>query len=728
MKKLLFAAFTSALLVSACATAPEVDGPKEESAELYFPSTPAVTHTDSYHGTPVDDPYRWLEITEQPAVEAWLEEQSAFTDQVFAEISSHHEFKRRLTQLWNYPRASIPKRYGNSYFYENNNGLQDQADIYVREVGAATSRRLLDVNQLSTDGSIAVAYTSVSPNGRYLGYAVSQAGSDWVEWRIRDVQSGNDFEDVIKGVKFTQLSWLPNESGFYYSRYPDNPSGEPDDAQPVAIYFHRLGTAQRNDRRVYDLSRFSAVNPYPSVTQDGRYLLATLAEGYAANAIHILDLTTTGARWQPLLNRWDGLYEFIGSDANLLFFRTTADAPNGRVIAVDIHKPAAEHWQVLIDETESVIRDVHYIGGRFIVHSLENAHSRLAIYNAYGRFEQTIDLPGMGSITDISGSPNRLEMFFSYHSFIQPPTTYRYDVASAELSPLDSFQPSARLDHLITEQVHYPSSDGQSISMFIVRHRDVQPGSGTAPTLMYGYGGFNIALTPSFNPAWVAWVERGGILAVPNLRGGGEYGQRWHQQGTGKHKQQVFDDFIYAAEYLIEHGYTQPERLAISGRSNGGLLVGAVITQRPQLIAAALPDVGVFDMLRYHTSSANARAWQSEFGIANEPQDFTHLLAYSPVHNVNEGECYPATFISTDASDDRVAPWHSYKFAATLQRAQGCQNPIALRVEDRAGHGAGSPIWMQIDLAAQQLGFVLKAFGMDQLQSIPRSTNLGPLP
>lgn len=718
---------TATFAVSGCTITPEVEPPPKEEQELQYPVTEPVAHTDTYHGITVADPYRWLETTEQPAVDDWLAAQSAFTAHVFTEINSQQELKQRLTQLWNYPRASVPKRYGNSYFYEKNNGLQDQADIYVRNVDAVAPRMLLDVNRLSIDGSVSVAYTSVSPNARYLAYAVSQAGSDWVEWRIRDVQSGEDLKDVLKGVKFTQLSWLPNESGFYYSRYPDNPAGDPDDAQPVAIYFHRLNTAQSNDRRIYDLSRFSAVNPYPKVTNDGRYLIATLTEGYASNAIHILDLTKAGARWQPLLNRWDGLYEFIASDANLMFFRSTAGAPNGRIIAIDLDKPAQEHWQVIVEETDSVIRDAHYIGGRFVVHYLENAHSRLAIYNAYGRYENDIDLPGMGSITEISGSPNRLEVLFNYQSFTQAPTPYRYDLASATLSPVDAYQPPARLDNLVTEQVHYSSSDGKLVSMFIVRHQDVQT-DGRAPTLMYGYGGFNIALTPSFNPTWITWLERGGILAVPNIRGGGEYGQTWHQQGTGPRKQQVFNDFIYAAEYLIEQGYTSSERLAVSGRSNGGLLVGAVITQRPELFAAALPDVGVLDMLRYHTSSANARAWQSDFGIASDADDFTHLFAYSPLHNITDGTCYPATLISTGASDDRVAPWHSYKFAATLQHAQGCEKPIALRVEHSAGHGAESPIWMQIELAAQQLGFALKAFGMDQLQSTPQSTNLGSLP
>ena len=428
-------------------------------------------------------------------------EQPAFTAQVFAQINSHHEFKLRLTELWNFPRASVPQRYGDSYIYAKNEGLQDQADFYVRASDSATSRLLLDVNQLSTDGSV-VTNTSVSPNARYFAYATLQSRSDWVEWRIRDVRRGEDLEDVISGVKFTQLSWLPNESGFFYSRYPDDPSGKSDDSEPVAIYFHRLGTAQRKDRRVYDLSRYSAVHPYPQVTVDGRYLLASLTEGQATNAIHLLDLTKTGARWQPLLDHWDGLYEFIANDANLLFFRTTAGAPKGRVIAVDVNNPEPKDWQILIDETESVMRDVHYAGGRFIVHFLDNAYSRLAIYDAYGRYENDIELPGMGTVSELSGHPNRLEVVLSYQSFTQAPTPYRYDVARAELARMDAYQPNVRLDKLVTEQVHYTSSDGKTISMFIVRHQDSQT-NGPAPALLYAYGGFNVAATGLASPIWM---------------------------------------------------------------------------------------------------------------------------------------------------------------------------------------------------------------------------------
>lgn len=727
MKKLLFSSSLVAFLVAACASPPE-QAPESELEEGYiYPHTQRLDHSDDYHGTAVSDPYRWLEQIEHPSVRQWVAQQQAFTNDVLADIEGHSKLKHRLTQLWNFPRQGLAKRYGERYFVAQNNGLQNQSDFYVKDDVEDVGQLLLDANALSADGTVSIARTSVSPEGRYFAYAISKHGSDWVEWRIREVATGQDLDDVIRGVKFTQLSWLPDESGFYYSRYPDNPAGEPDDSRPVALYFHRLGSAQSNDRSIYDLSRYSSVNPYPEVTDDGRFLLATLTQGYASNAVHVLDLTAAGARWQPIINGWDGLYHFIASDANLLFFHTTAEAPNGRVIAVDMNQPEPDNWQVIVDENSTAIRDVHYIGGRFLVHYLTDAHSTLKVFNAYGRYESTLELPGIGSVSEISGSANRLELLFNFSSFTQAPTTYRYDVASRTLNVVESAQPQARLDKLVTEQVHYPSSDGERVSMFIVRHRDVER-DGKAPTLLYGYGGFNIPMTPQFNPAWIAWLERGGVLAVPNLRGGGEYGQEWHEQGIKASKQQVFDDVIYAAEYLIAQNYTSAERLAVSGRSNGGLMVGAVTTQRPDLFAVALPDVGVFDMLRYHTSSANARAWQSDFGIASNPDEFEFLYAYSPLHNVAADQCYPASMISTGASDDRVAPWHSYKFAAALQHAQSCEQPIVLRVEQHAGHGAASPVWMQIDLVADQLGFALKAMGLDQLQSSAQSSNLISIP
>ena len=726
MKILLLPVSLCALILAACASVEQpVDEAETEADRLVYPDTYRSTQTDILHGVAVDDPYRWLEMTHNPQTRTWVMQQNELTDQYLNGIDGRNAIKQRLTQLWNFPKLSAPIRYGAYYFHFQNNGLQDHSALYVREGLDGIPRRLLDPNTLSEDGTLSVARIAVSPNARYLAYALADSGSDWVEFRVRDIATGEDLDDVIRGVKFSNVSWLPDESGFYYSRYPDTPAGDPDDRQPVAIYFHRLGSAQSNDRRIYDLSRYSAANPYPEVTRDGRFLIANVSEGFSSNAVHVLDLTRTDARWQPIINHWDGHYQFIDSDANLLFFQTTAGAPQGRVIAVDMNRPQAQYWEEIIPQQEATLRDVSYVGGKFFAHYLEDASSQIDVFNAYGRHERRLDLPGIGSVDKLTGSASQLETFFTFTSFTEAALNMRYDIANDELEVIERAQVFANLEKIQTRRVSFPSSDGTEVSMFLVYRSDLQL-NGNNPALLYGYGGFNIPVTPSFNPAWVAWVERGGVLAVPNLRGGGEYGAEWHEAGTQEHKQNVFDDFIAAAEYLIDEGFTRTDNLAISGRSNGGLLVGAVLSQRPDLFAAALPDVGVFDMLRYHTSSANARSWQSDFGIASNEEDFTYLHAYSPLHNLDTNRCYPATLVTTGEHDDRVAPWHSYKFTAALQHAQACDNPILLRVETHAGHGSGSPIWMQIEQISDQWAFLLEHLASGQLQSPAQSSNLEP--
>lgn len=723
MKKLLLPAFLSVLILTACANIEPVAEPPAETDSISYPQTYRSAHTSDIHGVAVNDPYRWLETMDSPQVRSWIKQQNALSRRYLEDIEERHVIKQRLTQIWNYPNLTTPIRRGTSYFHFQNNGLQDHSSLYVREGLNGVPRILLDPNTLSEEGTLSIARIAISPNARYVAYAVSSTGSDWVKFRVRDVATGTDLDDVIRGVKFSNVSWLADESGFYYSRYPDTPAGEPDDNQPVAIYFHRLGSAQSSDRRVYDLSRYSGANPYPQVTRDGRFLIATISEGFTNNAVHVLDLHRTEARWQPVINHWDGHYQFIDSDANLLFFKTTADAPQGRVIAVDMNRPEQQHWQELIPEREATLRQVRYIGGKFFAHYLENASSQIEVFNAYGRHERRLNLPGIGSIDGFTGSASQLETFFTYSSFTEAAITMRYDIANDQLETISRAEVSADFGKLQTRQVTYQSADGTPVSMFIVHRHDLDL-DGSNPTLLYGYGGFNLAQTPAFQPAWLAWVERGGVLAVPNLRGGGEYGAKWHTDGTQATKQTVFDDFIAAAQYLINERYTSSNHLAISGRNNGGLLVGAVLSQRPELFAAAVPDAGIFDMLRYHTDSANAYAWQSDFGIASKAEDFTYLHAYSPLHNLATHTCYPPTLISTGEHDDRVAPWHSYKFAAALQHAQGCENPVLLRVEPQAGHGPGSPVWKQIEQISDQLAFLLLHLSTDQLQTPQQSSSL----
>ncbi|WP_241984203.1 prolyl oligopeptidase family serine peptidase [Aliidiomarina sedimenti] len=720
MNKLLFSMvtiMTVSAALTACTTTEQA--PSEHAdEELNYPVSPRSDQVTDYHGNSVQDPYRWLEDLNSQTTQQWVTAQNRVTLPYLADLEQRDALKTRLTQVWNYERSSTPFRHGRFYFHFQNNGLQDQSVLYVREGLNGAPRPLLDPNQLSDDGTVSLTRVMVSPNAQYLAYAISDGGSDWVEFRVRDIQSGEDLADRLTGIKFSNVSWLPDGSGFYYSRYPETPAGEVDDSRSVAIYFHRIGSAQRNDRRIYDLSQYPSWNPYPEVTRDGRFLIATITDGFSSNAVHILDLTNRDARWRRIIDYWDGLYEFIDSDANLLFFRTTAGAENGRVIAVDVNRPQPQHWQELIAERDATLREVRYVGGKFFAHYLEDAHSQIEIFNAYGRHEDSIELPGIGSVDSITGQASHLETFFTYTSFTEPGVTLRYDIDQQQVEEIDRAQSPADLSNYQTRQVWYESDDGTAVSMFIVHRHDIELDSAN-PALLYGYGGFNVALTPSYNPAHTVWLEQGGVLAIPNLRGGGEYGANWHQAGTKLNKQNVFDDFISAARYLIDEGYTSPQQLAIQGASNGGLLVGAVMTQQPSLFAAALPDVGVLDMLRYHTSSANAKAWSSDYGLATDAEDFAALLAYSPVHNVETGVCYPATLITTGDHDDRVAPWHSYKFAAALQNAQSCDNPVLLRVETRAGHGAGTPTWMRIDQVSDQWAFLL-----DKLQSESQSSNL----
>lgn len=721
MRQLSYALCGLFLFLSGCATI-EPEPVPEEPDSLVYPYTARTTHQDTYHGQSVADPYYWLEDLDSIQTSQWIEAQNALTQPYLAQLDLLDDLKQRLTQIWNYERQGAPFRHGRFYFHFQNDGLQNQSTLYVREGLAGAPRALIDPNLFSSDGTVALARVSVSPQARFVAYALSDNGSDWVRVRIRDIRTGHDLEETLHGIKFSNISWLPDESGFYYSRYPDTPGGEPDDNRSVAIYFHRLGSSQRSDRRIYDLSQYRSWSPYPTVSRDGRFLIATVTDGFDSNAVHLLDLTLNNARWQPIINRWDGHYEFIDSDANLLFFHTTYNAPTGRVIAVDINRPHPDDWQELIPAQSNTLQDVRYVGGKFFVHYMDKAHSRIDVFNAYGRYESTLELPYPGTISTMTGDASHLELFFSLTSFTQSGQIFRYDLAGDALEIVEQSESPVQLDQVQTRQVTYTSKDGTDISMFIVHHNDIEL-NGKNPTLLYGYGGFNISLTPTFNPAWALWLEQGGILAVPNLRGGGEYGSDWHQAGTGVNKQNVFDDYLAAAHYLLEHGYTNTDMLVAQGASNGGLLVGASLLQQPDTFAVALPDVGVFDMLRYHTASANARAWSSDFGLATDATQFAALHAYSPVHNVTEGVCYPATLITTGDHDDRVAPWHSYKFTAALQYAQSCDNPILLRVETRAGHGAGSPTWMRIEQIADQW-----AFALAQLQSRTQSTNVNHKP
>jgi prolyl oligopeptidase len=584
--------------------------------------------------------------------------------------------------------------------------------LYVADSADAAGRVLIDPNRMSRDGTVALAEFVPDPKGTRVAYAVSDGGTDWKTWRIRDVVSGRDLDEVIRRTKFTSVSWARDASGFYYSRYPARADGSGDDQRQAAIWFHRVGSPQSADRLVYAVTDHPTRVPYGEVTEDGRYLVITLSEGTLTSGIVGLPLDRPDAVVRPLLTDWDGLYSYIGARGEQMYFATTAGAPNGRVLCLDMLQPQRSRWRTVVPEVAEALAQATLVGGHVFAVYLKDAHSVVRVYTEGGADAGSIELPGLGTVEGFGGHLDDGETFYSYTDYFTPSRVLRYDIAAGTSRSV--FAPALAVDtsRYVTEQVFYPSRDGTRVPMFLVHRRDLER-DGRQPVLLYGYGGFDIALTPAYSAGALAWLDLGGIYAVANLRGGGEYGEAWHEAGIRGKKQNVFDDFIAAAEYLVRAHYTTPSRIAISGRSNGGLLVAAALTQRPELFGAALPAVGVLDMLRYHTASANARQWSSDYGLSEDPQDFAAQFAYSPLHHLRSGTCYPPTLVTTADHDDRVVPWHSYKFAASLQQTQGCANPVLIRVETRAGHGAGKPQWMQIEDIADQWAFAAHALGMD---------------
>ncbi len=676
--------------------------------ELY-PRTARGDVVDQFFGTAVPDPYRALEDVESPHTRNFIATQNALARPFLDQLRDYPLFRHRLEQLYRYERFGVPVKEGGRWFFLRNDGRQDQAVLHVAESATDLGRALIDPGSLSADATVALTNYVPSPDGRLLAYALSDAGSDWKTWHVRDVATGRDLADVLRHTKFTSVSWTRDAMGFYYSAYPDG-----DDQKQATVRLHRIGDAQQQDREVFAVRDHPTRVPYGTVTEDGRYLVISLDEGTLSNGVVALRLDGSGTV-VPVATRYDGIYQYLGSRQGAgteLLLRTTAGAPRGRIIAVDLGREEGARERTVVPEGADVIESAALVGDRVLVATLKDASSRLARYAAGdGQLLGEVDLPGLGTLSGLTGEPGDVESYFSYSDFATPARIYRLDVASGATTLLRAPQFAADVSAYVTEQVFYASRDGTRIPMFIVRHRDT-PRDARNPVMLYGYGGFDISMTPGFSPATVAWLERGGIYAVANLRGGGEYGAAWHEAGTRERKQNVFDDFIAAAEYLVRERWSTPKRIAIRGGSNGGLLVGAVLTQRPELFGAALPDVGVLDMLRYHLASANARQWSDDYGLSENEADFRAQLAYSPLHNTDRHSCYPPTLVTTAAQDNRVVPWHSYKFAAALQHAQRCANPVLLRVETRAGHGAGKPTWMQVDHFAEQWAFAASALGM----------------
>ena len=677
-----------------------------------YPEAPRSDHVDEYFGVEVADPYRWLEELDSAATGSFVESQNALAQPYLEAIPARQRIVERMTELWDYERYGLPQKRGGRYFFEHNDGSQGQDVLMVADGPGAEPRVLIDPNELRADATISLADFEASPDGAHVAWGVSDGGTDFKVWRVRDVETGEDLADELRRMKFSGVSWAPDSTGFYYSRYPVGQNGEADDSRQVSVYHHRLGTPQSEDRHVYSIEDRDGPDPYCRITDDGRFLVFSIFEGYSANAVHVRDLTDGDGTVVRLLDRWDALYDFLGNRDGELFFETTHQAPNGRVVAIDMARPDPGGWREVVPEAGDVLAEATIVGGRVIAHYLVDARSRVRVYDLDGGEAGEIELPGIGTVGGFDGTIGDPETFFGFETFTAPRTIYRLDVATGESAPFGASPQGSTSAAFETEQVFFTSKDGTRVPMFLVHEPGIEL-DGENPTLLYGYGGFNAAETPEYKVRWTMWLEMGGLLAVANLRGGSEYGEAWHEAGTRTRKQNVFDDFIAAAEWLIAEGYTSTPKLAIHGRSNGGLLVGAVMTQRPELFGVALPAVGVLDMLRYHTASANAYQWGSDFGWSENEDEFHALRAYSPVHNVRPGTCFPPTLLTTANLDDRVVPWHSYKFAAALQHAQGCDNPVLLRIETRAGHGGQKPTWMRIEDYADQWAFAAEHLGME---------------
>lgn len=677
----------------------------------YPPSHPDPTVVDFYHGQAVPDPYRWLEDLDSEQTRAWIEAQNRLTFDYLQRIPARQRLLERLRQLWNYEKYSQPFKEGNRYFYFKNDGLQNQSVLYTQESLEGEARVLLDPNTLSEDGTVALSGIAISRDGRYLAYGLSRSGSDWQEWKVRDIETGEDLPDHLRWIKFSGASWTLDGQGFFYSRYDEPaPGSEYESANYFQkLYYHRLGTPQSEDLLVYHRPDQKEWGFAGGVTEDGDYLIISVWRGTdPKNLLFYKDLRDPSSPVVELIREFQAEYAFVGNDGSRFWLLTDLQAPRRRLVAIDLDNPG--QLQEVIPEAEETLQGVSLIHNQFVAFYLKDAHTQIRTFALDGTYLGEIPLPGLGSASGFGGKRHDTETFYTFTSFTTPPTIYRYDFTSGRSTlfrqPQVDFDPQA----YEVQQVFYASQDGTRIPMFLVHRRGLAR-TGDHPTLLYGYGGFGISLTPSFSVGLVAWLEMGGVYAQPSLRGGGEYGEAWHQAGTKLNKQKVFDDFIAAAEWLMANGYTNPSKLAIAGGSNGGLLVGACLTQRPDLFAAALPAVGVFDMLRFHKFTIGW-AWISEYGSPEDPEEFKALYAYSPLHNLKPGTAYPATLITTADHDDRVVPAHSFKFAAALQAAQGGSQPILIRIDTKAGHGAGKPTTKLIEETADRWAFLVQVLGI----------------
>ncbi len=671
-----------------------------------YPATRKDTSvSDTYFGTTIKDPYRWLEDDQSAETKEWVSRQNIVTNGYLSQIPYRDKIKKRIEQVFNFEKYGNPQKKGGKYYFFKNDGLQNQSVLYVQNNLEAAAETVLDPNTFSTDGTASLGELAFSKDGHYLAYTISKGGSDWRSIYVKDLQTGQMLTDQLEWAKFTGLAWQGD--GFYYTRYPEPKKGAELTSvnQFGSVYFHQLGTPQSKDRLVYTDKAHPNRSFGAGTTEDQRFLYVTGFESTSGNVLYFKDLTKEKADFIPIATTFDNDYTVIEHLDGKLLVLTNREAPNKRLILVDPAQPGEQHWQTLIAEDSSdVLESAVVCGGKILCNYLNNASSALRVFGADGKLIQEVKLPEIGSVNDISGSKDEPQAFFSFTSFLRPITIYSLDLVDLKPTVFKAPKLDFNPDLFTTEQVFYSSSDGTKVPMFITRKKNISF-DGSNPTLLYGYGGFNISLTPSFSASRAVLLENNGIYAVANIRGGGEYGEKWHKAGTRCQKQNVFNDFIAAAEHLIAKKYTSPARLAIQGGSNGGLLIGACMTQRPDLFGVCIPQVGVLDMLRYHKFTIGF-AWATDYGLSSNKEEFPCLLKYSPLHNIKK-IAYPATLVTTADHDDRVVPAHSFKYAATLQENQQGGNPVLIRIETSAGHGAGKPTSKIIEEAADILSFML---------------------
>ena len=696
-----------------------------------YPATRKGDVIDDYHGTKVADPYHWLEDVDSPETHSWVEAENRVTFAYLEQIPERERIRRRLTELWDYPKYGAPFKKGGRYFFFKNSGLQNQSVLYTQSALTAEPSVLLDPNTLSSDGTVALSILALAEDGRTLVYGTSGSGSDWQEFRVRDVATRQDRPDHLKWIKFSSAAWTHDGAGFFYSRYPE-PTAGTDPLLEVnhnqKVYYHKLGTDQSADRLIYERPDHPDWGFGVEVSADGHYAVYTVWLGTdRRNRIYYQDL---GDAKKPrldapvvrLLDDFDASYGFVGNTGPAFYFQTDNTAPRGRIIAVDTRHPEPAAWREVVPQAPDVVEGSQIVHNTFVIRYLHDAYSQLRLFALDGKPAGTVPLPTLGSIVQVTGEPHDTEMFYAFTSFLYPTTIFRHDfttgVSTVFKAPEIAFDPSK----YETVQVFYHSKDGTRVPLFLTYKKGLKQ-DGSNPTYLYGYGGFNVNMTPGFSIGVLGWLEMGGVYAQAVLRGGSEYGEEWHQAGMLDRKQNVFDDFIAAAEYLIAERYTSPPKLAIGGGSNGGLLIGAVLNQRPELFGAALPAVGVMDMLRFHKFTIGW-AWVTEYGSADSSGQFPFLYRYSPIHNMKPGAHYPATLITTADHDDRVVPGHSFKYAATLQSAQGGPEPVLIRIETKAGHGAGKPTSKVIEEQTDRWAFLVHTLHMQ----LPAQTPSAPRP